>query len=382
MVQVHPPPLACSDSQCEPGQTGSMVSTIQQRLLERVRLDLGDLPQPFDFQFVGDGIRDHFNIEHRPFDESSVVLLSYDTPVDPFVEGVTLDGLTGTVVFQIPPEAGSRWEVQGQKWRYFSDDDLRIFLDTSVAQHGHHRADSSGGMYNMNDIPPVEEYPVALYAVIQALWALATDAAFDIDIMAPDGVNIPRSERFRQLTEMIGARQHQYDELAAALNIGINAVEVFTVRRTAKLTNRLVPVYLPAEFDDRSRAKRVLFPPLLIGTAPIKTSLGTYDWEITSGDPISRVFDFEFDLTDCVITNAIRSGATPGGGGTVGPPLMQFTQEVVDAANGQIRLSLTGSETRRLQYNSYWEIQVALPGQEALTKMRGLVRATNNEVVR
>jgi len=236
-------------------------------------------------------------------------------------------------------------------------------------------------MYGTDDIPPVEEYPIALNAAIQALWALATDASFDIDILAPDGVNIPRSERYRQLMEMIGARTRQYDELAAALNIGVSRMETLTVRRTARLTNRLVPVYLPQEYDDRSRPKRILFPPALLGSEPIKTGIGSYDWNIITGDPISRVFDFEFDLTDCEIKNAIRSGAGSPNTGS-GSPLLKFTQEVVDAANGKVRLSLTGEETRRLQYNSLWEIQVAKPGEEARTKMRGMVYATNNEVVR
>lgn len=359
-----------------------MATTVHQRLLERTRMELGDLPQPFDFAFVGDGERDHFNVEHRPFDETSIVLRRDGQVVDPASVGVTFDGLTGTVIFADGPPPGIVWEIEGMKWRYFSDEDLNLFIDTAVAQHSHNRADGSGGSYSASDIPPVEEYPVALYATIQALWALATDAAFDIDILAPDGVNIPRSERYRQLMEMIGARQTQYDEISAALNIGIKRMETLTVRRTAKLTNRLVPVYLPSEYDDRTRPKRVLFPPMLQGTAPIKINGGTYDIDITTGDPWSVLIDLSFDLTGCEVKNEIRRTGSHGYSGTVGPPVLSFDQTIVDAPNGIMRLSLSGERTRKLPYNALWELQIAQPGEEPRTKLRGLVRASNSEVVR
>lgn len=359
------------------------MSTIQERLLDRVRMDLGDLPQPFDFQFVGDGERDHFYVEHRPLDETSLVLTRDGAETDPTTEGVTYEPTTGMLVFDIAPPPGVIWEISGQKWRYFSDADLQVFIDTSVAQHAHNRADGGGGQYDDGDITPVEEYPVALYAVIQALWALATDASFDIDILAPDGVNIPRSERYRQLMEMIGARQTQYDEIAASLNIGIKRLEPVTVRRIAKNTNRLVPVYLPQEYDDRSRPKRVLYPPLLQGTPPIKSDIGSYDVDVVSGDPVSFSIQFPFDLTDSEITNAIRRSPQSARTTTLTRPVLEFTQEVTDAVNGIVKLSLTGSETRWLPYNAYWEIQVKRAGQtDSKTYLRGLVRATNNEVVR
>lgn len=358
------------------------MSTINERLLDRVRMDLGDLPQPFDFQFVGDGERDHFYVEHRPFDPLTVVLKKNGEPLAD-ATGISLDGTAGVIVFDAPPAPGNIWEVEGQKWRYFSDEDLQVFIDTSVGQHQHNRADDSGGEFTSGDIPPVEEYPIALYAVIQALWALATDASFDIDIMAPDGVNIPRSERYRQLMEMIGARQTQYDELAAALNIGVKRLETVTVRRIAKNTNRLVPVYLPQEYDDRSKPKRVLYPPLLQGTKPVKTNIGNYDIDIVSGDPFSVTLDFEFDLTGAEIDNAIKWAFLSGRTTAIQRPVRQFRQEVIDAVNGQVRLSLLGTETRYLPYNAYWEIQVKKAGEdESRTYMRGLVRATNNEVVR
>jgi hypothetical protein len=360
------------------------MSTVEERLLDRVRMDLGDLSQPFDFQFAGDGTRDHFYLEHRPINPDGLTVVHEgEVVVDPGYGGITIDYDAGMIVFMTPPLAGEVWEVFGEKWRYFSDVDLAVFLKTSVAQHTHNRGDSSGNDYTSADIKPVEEYPIALYAVIQALWALATDAAFDIDILAPDGVNIPRSERYRQLMEMIGARQQQYDEMAKMLNIGLSAIDTFTVRRTAKLTNRLVPVFIPQEYDDNSRPKRILFPPMLQGSQPVATGIANHDVDVISGDPKSFVLDFPFDLTGATVKNAIRRNLPGSRYGVIGPPVGEWDQEVFDPVNGKVRLSLTGEKTRSLPYNCYWEIQVMLPGEtESRSKMRGMIRATNNEVVR
>jgi hypothetical protein len=357
------------------------MSTISERLLDRVRMELGDLPQPFDYQFVGDGVRDHFNVEHRPFNEASISVLSYGDPVDPTTEGITLDGLTGTVVFQTAPDVGSPWEIHGQKWRYFSDADLQVFLDTSLANHAHHRADAGGGMYTTADIPPVEEYPIALYAAIQALWALATDASFDIDILAPDGVNIPRSERYRQLMEMIGARQHQYDELAAALNIGVARMETLTIRRIAKLTNRFVPVFMPQEYDDFTPPQRIYPPTSTHGVDPVPIDKGRYNIYLYSDEPYAMVMNFQsttgpvtpendsYDMTGWEFYAPIVRVK-----GSAGPPIVQFTVEVVDHTLGIVRLSLDSAQVKKIPSWCFWELRTKVPDKEWLTKMTGDVR--------
>ena len=357
------------------------MSTVMERLLERVRLELGDLPQPFDYQFVGDGVRDHFNVEHRPFNEATIFLTNYGDDVTPAEVGATLDGLTGTVYFATPPDAGSPWEIHGQKWRYFSDDDLQIFIDTSLAQHSHHRADAGGGMYSVSDIPPVEEYPIALYAAIQALWALATDAAFDIDILAPDGVNIPRSERYRQLMEMIGARTKQYNDLAAALNIGVSAIEVLTIRRTAKLTNRLVPVYMPQEYDDFTPPQR-LYPAISThGVDPVPIDKGLYNIYLYSDEPYSVMMNFQtttepitpendpYDMTGWTFYAPVVRVK-----GSAGPPITELGVTIVDNALGLIRLTLDSTQVKKIPSWCFWELRTLAPGKAWSTRMTGDVR--------
>ena len=222
-------------------------------------------------------------------------------------------------------------------------------------------------MYSVTDIPPVEEYPVALYATIQALWALATDAAFDIDILAPDGVNIPRSERYRQLMEMIGARQTQYDELAAALNIGVKRLETLTVRRTAKLTNRLVPVFAPQEWDDRTPPRR-LYPPIsLQGTAPVSVKKGRYDINLYSDEPYSVTIDFQSGSTglpeddDYPLNGYEFFAPIVRVKGSHGPAITEFKVKVVDPLKGIVRLSLTSEQVKKIPNWCFWELRTKAP---------------------
>jgi hypothetical protein len=470
-------------------------------LLTRARGELGDIAHPFSIELVGDGVRTHFRLEHRPVDLASVVIDIIDPgqvvcEVPPEVEclpaytsyregfsgdfaeqfgvphvyveetgaqlplepvrrwktsgmtrpdyddgenffqiavGVYIDVPAGQVVFDEPPNAGAIYRIEGRKFRYFTDAEYMRFMQTAAAQMGHNRVNSAGGPWTINDLEAVEEYPLAILTTVQALWALATDASFDIDILAPDGVNIPRSERFRQLMEMIGARQTQYDEMAAALNIGISRLETYTVRRVAKMTNRLVPVYLSREFDDWSKPKRVILEQNLLGTTAVATIVGKYDIDLYSGYPWYTVIDLGCDITKEVevevfdvnilnpfsgefsdqfgMDNAFTTEfttefqATPererfrtvkerrvawtpeavvrkNRGAPYGPPLRRINCDVLDAEQGLVLLSLDAKDTRYLPYNAFWELQLRPDdGGTPLPVLGGMIRATITEVV-
>ena len=462
----------------------------QSSVIERARLELGDISHPFMIDIVGDGNRDHFRLEHRPVDLKSVVVKVVDygrvhtppptqayepemvktkvtgafglefspdfdilrveiekTGGDPtraleqtrefragltmadyddgehvlqIAVGVFIDVDAGQVVFSTAPAEGSIYRIEGRKWRYFTDEDYGRFLSTAGAQLGHNRANSAGGAWGLGDLDPVEEYPLALLVTIQALWALATDASFDIDILAPDGVNIPRSERFRQLMEMIGARQTQFDELAQALNIGVGRLETYTTRRVAKMTNRLVPVWLSREFDDWSKPKRVILEQNLLGTTAVETIVGTCDIDLYSGYPWQMVVDIGCSLagdpvpvyvTEQVWVSPFADAFSrdfggeweerqkPDGkqhtlrwrpeavirknrGAPYGPPLRTMRCDVIDAEHGLVLLSLTTKDTRYLPYNAFWELQLRPDdGRTPLPVLGGMIRASITEVV-
>jgi hypothetical protein len=164
---------------------------------------------------------------------------------------------TGVLITEDVPADGAEITVSGTYYRYFTSTEMTHLVETAVTEHSANHTDSLGRKISIDNLPLIEEHPVTVYATVLALHALATDASFDIGISAPDGVNIPRSERYRQLLDMIGSRQAQYRDLCVNLGVGLYKIDVFTFRRVSKMTNRYVPVYKPQEVDDRSWAQRV-----------------------------------------------------------------------------------------------------------------------------
>ena len=139
-----------------------------------------------------------------------------------------------------------------------------------------------------------------------ALYTLATDASFDIDITAPDGVMIPRSERYRQLMQMIDVRKNQYKELCSQLGIGLFKIDVFSLRRISKTTNRYIPIYMPQEVDDISMPVRVYLPLPTYGATEKPTTATIQDLYIYEGDDFHFDIQFGFELDAYTPKSEIR----------------------------------------------------------------------------
>lgn len=278
--------------------------------------------------------------------------------------------VSGTVTFTQTPKNGATIVVSGTHYRYFTTTELTTFLNTAVLQHTDNRTDAYGSNVTISSIPPVEEYPVALLATVEALWALATDASFDINITAPDGVVIPRNQRFAQLSQIIAARQEQYRNLCSALNVGLWRIEPGILRRVSRTTNKLVPIYMPQEIDDRSKAERVYMENNLKGRTPPPSNVGVYDIILTQGDTWSTTFDFPLDLTNYLVKAQVRTYPES--------PILaaEFAVNVVTATTGVVTLSLTSAQTENFALKSFWDVQVYnAAGTFNQTYVKGLVFA-------
>jgi hypothetical protein len=317
-------------------------------LRSRVRMELNDSPRSFVWGAEATGTH-RYEMPYSPVDGASLAVFVNGTDVSNSVE---VEEHTGVLTFDDAPDAGDEISVSGTYFRYFSDTELDTFVHDAVAQHSHNRTDEFGRAINIGNLPVIEDYPVSILGTIQALYALVTDASFDIDISTPDGVGIPRSERYRQLMEMIQARRDQYNQLCQALNIGINRIEVFTFRRISKRTNRYVPVYLPQELDDRSKPVRAYLPLPTYGTAPGPDPSGRYDIVLTQGDSFSVVLDFPFDITGYTALAQIRLYPESAAYAA------QFEVTEEDYSQGKLRISLSPEQTKRLTLRSYWDIQL------------------------
>jgi hypothetical protein len=232
------------------------VATINS-LVERVRFELGDMGRSFVTQFTAGGTTNRYRLHYAPLDGASVIVTANNVDI---TNDCSVEESTGVLVTDNLLNAGVEVAVSGTYYRYFTAAELATLVTTAIGEHSARSTDALGREITVANLPAMEEYPVSVYATTLALYTLATDAAFDIDIQAPDGVTIPRAERYRQLMEMITTRQAQYRDLCVQLGVGLYKIDVFTLRRISKMTNRYVPVYKPMEVDDRSFPQRASIP--------------------------------------------------------------------------------------------------------------------------
>lgn len=247
-----------------------------QDIISRVRIELGDTGAPFSDSFLGTGLVSQFdltefnvwNVNATWIQNQSPVLLTANTD---YVLN-TQEGRIFLIGAPAPLPQGDNLIVSGFAGGMFSDDELQIFINDAVLQHTQGRTvktrfrDSSGFIRYVNNpmdlsnLPDVEGVLIALRASVEALWALATDAATDIDISSADGTTVPRSQRYRQLREQIDGMTDRYNQLCSMLNVGLNRIEMSKIRRVSKTTNRLVPIFADREYDDYELPTRQLPP--------------------------------------------------------------------------------------------------------------------------
>ena len=341
-------------------------------LVSRVRMELGDLPKEFSAVATGDGVRKNFDIKQRPIDPTTLVVKVNGTPIAQ-PSGYTVEEQHGVIHFATAPANNAAITVTGTTYRYFVNTDIEKFVVTAVGQHTFNRTDSYGSAITIAKLPIVEEYPLVILSTIEALWTLATDSAFDINIMA-DGVSIPRDQRYSQLTNMIQQRWEQYKQLSSALNIGLWKIEMGTLRRISRITNKLVPVYMPQEIDDARRPERVYINNDLNGRTPVAVNIGTYDIILNQGDSWYALFDFpdSTDFDDLVFKAQIRTFPNS-------PSIWaEFVITVEDAPTKKLRLSLPKDKSRYIPRRAFWDLQATSLSDEEFqqTYIRGQVFLT------
>ena len=338
------------------------------------------MPKKFTFTAPGTGAQKVFDTKIKPV-EPYLLVVQVSSPQGtvpiPSPAGYTVEKDLGVFHFYTAPAANATVTITGTSYRYFSDSDLERFVNTAVEQHVHQRADKFGRRLTVGNLDTVEEYPIAILAAIEALWCLATDSAFDIDIQAPDGVMIPRSERYRQLTGMIQQRMEQYKQLSSALNIGLWRLEIGALRRVSRNTNRLVPIYMSQEIEDARYPERVYIENNLKGFDPTTTTAAVYDLLIYQGDSFSVELDFPTATTNLVFKAQIRIYARA--------PIIiaDMVVTVVNNATGRITLSLPSSVTKNLPKRGTWDLQATSTVDATFQKtyIRGQVFVTEQVTV-
>jgi hypothetical protein len=338
-------------------------------LISKVRIELNDQSRQFTKVFTGDGVTKDFVTGYKPLDATTLMVKNNSTTLtNPTT--YTVETVYGVIHTVTAPALGNTLTITGSVFRYFTDDQLTYFINVALLQHTNGRTDGLNRAVTIDTLPEIEVYPVVLLSAVEALWALATDAAFDINIQAPDGVTIPRGQRFSQLNAIIESRKEQYRTLCSALNIGVWRLEIGTLRRVSRTTNKLVPVYMPQEIDDSSKPERVYIQNELNGRTPIPSTVPIYDIVMQSGDDFSVILDFPdaMDFTTMTFKSQIRT--YPGS-----PALWAtFTITVFDAGLKKLKLSLSGDLTRYVPVRAFWDIQaISSVDNTTTTYLRGQV---------
>lgn len=166
------------------------------------------------------------------------------------------EGLLRIQTDRVGGMVGWNVSIEGYYYEWVSDFDLRFHANNIVAEHAYNRD------FSFDYITDAEEDAMALGAAVSALTAILAEMARDVDYTTPEAVSLPLSQRFRQMTQLLygpGGLKEKYHEKAAMLGVGMDKVEVGTLRRVSRTTGRLVPEYEALEYDDARHPIRV-FP--------------------------------------------------------------------------------------------------------------------------
>jgi hypothetical protein len=222
--------------------------------ISKMRLLFRDYGEAFRDEFVSDGSRTFYDLSQTNVDTDTLTVVVDGVVV---TTGFDLEPRNGTITFDTAPTAGDEIVVAGTGGLFSLDVDIGAFIDIAFDLHAKGRVPA----LSWDTISGSEEYAIALLALREALWAEIAEHAHQVDVTTPEGMHIPGGQQFTQLMSMLELVERHYRDIASVLNVGPWAIEMFTLRRVSRTTNRLVPLYVPQEFDDHSTPVRI-YPPI------------------------------------------------------------------------------------------------------------------------
>jgi hypothetical protein len=167
----------------------------------------------------------------------------------------SLDERNGILRLASTPASTNSIMVEGYHYEWLTPSDLTFFAKIAVNKH------TSTLNVPLGGLSEVVVDVIGMATVVEALWSLLTEYSRDIDVITSESVHIPASQRFRMVQSLLGQWDEEYRRAAKALNIGLERMEVFTLRRVSRTTNRLVPLYKAKELNDYGPMEQ-LFPPI------------------------------------------------------------------------------------------------------------------------
>lgn len=162
-----------------------------------------------------------------------------------------LDARNGVLRLSSTPAANTKLLVEGYYYEWLLPEDLLFYAKRSINFH----------LPTIN--VPLEQANAAVLdvigigALVEALQALMTEYARDIDITTSESIHIPGSQRFRMVQSLVQQWEMEYRKHANNLNIGPESIQQFSLRRVSRTTNRLAPLFKSRELGDYSPPERI-----------------------------------------------------------------------------------------------------------------------------
>lgn len=216
------------------------------------RTYLRDFPRFFQVTF--DPVGRTYELGHTNIDSSSLWVAVYThggATVELSPSAYSLDERNGILRLLSTPGVGTKILIEGYYYEWVTPADLTFYTNRAFEKHVRNLGI---GIEEMSD---VLINAIGIATICESLWALMTEYSRDIDVITSESVHIPASQRFRMVQSLLAQWEGEYQKHATALNIGIDRIEVFSLRRTSRTTNRLVPLYKPKEFGDYSPLERL-----------------------------------------------------------------------------------------------------------------------------
>ena len=219
--------------------------------MELARNYLRDFPKFFQVSF--DALGRTFELGQPNVDKTTLWIATVvgTTVTELSTSQYVIDERNGIIRLTTTPAANTKIMVEGYYYEWLLPADLQFYSERSINFHK--------PTINV----PLEQASAAVLdvvgigALVEALQALMTEYARDIDVMTSESVHIPGSQRFRMLQSLCQVWEVEYRKHANNLNIGPERIEQFSLRRVSRTTNRYVPLYKAKELGDYGPMERI-----------------------------------------------------------------------------------------------------------------------------
>lgn len=216
---------------------------------------LRDFPKFFQVSF--DAVGRTYELGNPNIDADSlwVATVVNSTVTELTTSQYSLDVRNGVLRLTTTPASGAKLLIEGYYYEWLLPADLEFYAERSI---NFHKPTINIPLEQANQA--VLDV-IGLGALVEALQALMTEFARDIDVMTSESIHIPGSQRFRMLQSLIQQWEMEYRKHANNLNIGPEKIDQFSLRRVSRTTNRLVPLYAAKEIGDYGPMDRIWAEP-------------------------------------------------------------------------------------------------------------------------